>query len=1420
MNRNKNLSPKTVISFVGLVSTIFLSFMLSTSLAQSPTTDNIRLPPRYERSPETQSVSPPTVESITDSYSEPAIWQQTRQTGQELVLKQSLNWQSQTEAPLIGDIITYTVIITNESHNRLTDMTIFDVLPRDALDTTTISCDGCQKITETVQQASDIFNPKKITVITATRQLRWNIPALSTQEAKTLTFSGRLVCKKDGDIIENNVFVGYTKNGEKLTVGNSKLNTIFAGQPSLGQFNMIGPTWCSTGAGFGLDADWGDFDFDGDLDLALATKAGTFVYRIEQGKLVEYWQDDRLATGVRWIEAIPGNGVLELLTVGTKVAAANANAGQGVNYLYQPSGTGFTEINRFFSDTPIWRVDTADYDGDGDLDLAATNFNVSRDSCAVRLYGNQGGGMFVNAGCPFPRAIGDENSYTEYPVWGDFDNDGDPDLAVTGSRIAIIRNNNHRLSAADTILLKDDKFIYGYDAAWGDYNQDGLLDLAAADFSNNVRIYPNQNGSLSAGTYITIPKIISAVAVDWADLDQDGALELIVASDAAGGVLYIYDYKNTVEAESSGYYTCAVEDGPNCFYRLAAYNLSNGAVLAAKSADADNDGDIDVVVVNNNSNLLFSNFGLLLDRELTYDFSKPASQNYKASANSVAWGDIDFDGDLDLLYGASSDIENGALGSALIEQKTTSGQSIGRQSNFRIKAEFPSLGPRDVAFGDVNNDGRLDLALSDRNQIDIYSADDTTTQLISLQSTNTNSLAWGDYNDDGNLDLLVGRNGTNAIYRGTGSGLETTPVWQSDTRYDSRSVAWGDFNRDRYLDFAVGNFDGPTQVYCNNQDDTLKNRFTLAWEHKRFGQGTTSVAWADFDMDGDIDLAVGNAVTNDLLIENPVCNDNNCPTSLPFQPNDVSCSDRISFTPTALPELEKIQLREVNLAWGDMDNDGDFDLAVGNYITQGVSFIPEYSSYGFPDFLYTINIDKNNLQLFDKNWIPSPNLNLLPFNPTWRDTTHVALGDYDQDGDLDLAISSEDKKNGIYENYYNNRARLLANNPPSVYIPRPGKTADGYFYSVGNDLLSGATNPTVTIRYVVNDPDRIVDDNGKVIAVGDGIVNTLFEYSVNGGSQWLPATPATTPTTAIPPNLLGQNLFFLWDAQADQAISDQAKFRITILPAPGPVSANDSASKYQIGTSHRGNLRAVSPPFRVRGLTCVWPQNPQLLQILEQGSTVPIQAAQVKLSGPVKFMGAVDKGSRDVTFLWEFSDGITKTGQIVQRSEPFTRNNREPIKLSVTSAACPIAKTVQAVNYLRVGTGQPDTHLPLLQRGRTSTQAGRSGTTEVAAPRATIPPPLTALPQIMGLSGEVNQAGTHLSWSPSAAGTVNVEGYHVYRLAQGQTAMFEQIATLPLAATGYTDSATQCGQMYYVTTFGEGRESDASLNSYFSPPCE
>lgn len=320
--------------------------------------------------------------------------------------------------------------------------------------------------------------------------------------------------------------------------------------------------------------------------------------------------------------------------------------------------------------------DWGDYDNDGDLDLVLTG-GLDSGNAALFLYRNEGGALLpVESGIP--------GVYDGCVDWGDFDNDGDLDLLVTGDhRVAsltqpitrIYRNSNGIFSdlAAGLPDLQSSR------GAWGDFDKDGDLDLfvtGAASSSAISRIYRN-DGETFTDVAAGLPGTLDGQG-SWADVDNDGDLDLLLTGGWSAALARLYRNTNGSFSDS-GAGLSAVTHGRSSW------------------GDFDNDGDLDLLLTGMLSNVPSSR----VYRNTGGVFTDMVAGLLGVANNPSAWGDVDNDGDLDILltgYRSGGNI-------ARIYRNTGGVFSL-------EAATLPGGQSGSASWADVDNDGDLDVLLA------------------------------------------------------------------------------------------------------------------------------------------------------------------------------------------------------------------------------------------------------------------------------------------------------------------------------------------------------------------------------------------------------------------------------------------------------------------------------------------------------------------------------------------------------------------------------------------------------------------------------------------------------------------------------------------------------------------------------------
>jgi hypothetical protein len=691
---------------------------------------------------------------------------------------------------------------------------------------------------------------------------------------------------------------------------------------------------------------WGDYDADGDLDLAVGNSAVTSGPLRDRPEPLQIYTNgpDGLSDlpavtlsnssrvrSVAWGD-YDGDGWLDLAVA---VDGVPTPPEPGLR-LYRNTGAGFADVPALAlaNSAKFVKAAWADADGDGDLDLAAAGL-VGQSQLFINCTRS-------NAGCGAPVAFGDAQSLplglldARDLAWGDLDGDRDPDLVVAsdGPDSWVLLNtcaqngqfpsptcsaNGVGFAAAQVLPTSPAQATGGALAvALADQNGDGSLDVALGrEVGSNLLLLNDGSGSFAAADWQ--PPQVSTAAVAWGDVNGDGRPDLAIANRSEP----IQLYRN----ENSVLRTTAVPGD------VAVVNSDEDSAGVAWG-DVDRDGDLDLAVANTGApsrlylNCTLTNGGAPC--AAAAPVLRPAAwQTPAAAAVAVAWGDADRDGDLDLA------VANEDTGFTLIYRGCAVGPDAGCAGSplstvAAARLATPSVSS--IAWGDLENDGDLDLAVGSNGAASVVhvnclaappaagcSSDALrfANTAVRLEAGTAGAVAWGDYDQDGDLDLLLANiNQPSRLFRNDSGRLTPDEGWTPDASSAS-AAAWGDYDRDGDLDLALGNYGGPSQIYRNNLDSaTGARRLVLDIDWVPAPARTTALAWADADGDGDLDLALGND-RGDA---------GSSPSLLYLNDGEGDLTLAASLDSDAVQDL----------AWGDLDNDGLPDLAVGG-TTQGQS---------------------------------------------------------------------------------------------------------------------------------------------------------------------------------------------------------------------------------------------------------------------------------------------------------------------------------------------------------------------------------------------------------------------------------------------------------------------------------------------------
>ncbi len=381
--------------------------------------------------------------------------------------------------------------------------------------------------------------------------------------------------------------------------------------------------------------------------------------------------------------------------------------------------------------------------------------------------------------------------------------------------------------------------------------------------SNQLGVVYSERRSVSLPlffeTFVTGPKPAAGASPGCLDFNNDGKLDLLFARDLSRpSQTQVFEpgiWKNT----GSG------------FVPLTQPGIPGVDRGQASPGDADNDGRLDFLING------FTESGRISQLWFNTGVDNPAFERVDlrgipgAGLGAVTWGDYDNDGRLDFLLTGSRD--NPGIG----QLWRNSGSAFVNVTASTLPG-FPAIADGSVAWGDYDRDGWLDILISGslgsgagttqiwRNTGSGFARlpESATPGLAQLRGS---SVAWGDYDNDGRLDFLIGGETTEGqrltqIWHNTGNGFSnvTGTLAAAIPGIFRGTAAWADHDNDGRLDILLvrqnlGHADRP-QLW-RNTGSGFENISDAAFPNSnlRYNSGT----WGDMDNDGRLDLILGAA---------------------------------------------------------------------------------------------------------------------------------------------------------------------------------------------------------------------------------------------------------------------------------------------------------------------------------------------------------------------------------------------------------------------------------------------------------------------------------------------------------------------------------------------------------------------------------
>eukprot|EP00913_Durusdinium_trenchii_P005676 g5294.t1 len=649
-------------------------------------------------------------------------------------------------------------------------------------------------------------------------------------------------------------------------------------------------------------------------------------------------------------------------------------------------------------------IAAADFDRDGDLDLTSADYTPNN---MLYLFENNSRGKFKKH-----IIQKDDPKRLERHMVGDVDGDGDLDVVIVKNlygHLLWFENSGKPMNGKlwkRHVITTD--LPGAYDVALADFDKDGDLDVAASSWKPGSQFAWFENDGTPANglwkKHMIEDKVAETRTMRTADFDGDGDIDLLGTGRAANQVIW---YENT-------------RAGGKVVWKKHLIDAKSKCPAHGNPVDMDGDGDIDVVMAlgfyyrpgsddptasvrrEDNQVVWYENNG------------SPAKGNWKKhvigpefdDAFEAVAGDLDGDGDIDV---AATSWRNPGR----VVWYENHGDPKGKWTRHMLKNNWRSA--NQVIIADLNGDGRPDIAASqfrdaskalgfsgggqvsfvDYNSdgwVDIHAGklyrNEKGKRFVVVKNAPGGAGIWGDFDNDGHPDFFT-YSGKGALFRNLGDEtFERIPFPELPT-VNSLGAVWVDINNDGLLDLYVGGYEiwtkrvHPDAIFLNHGKGVFKEHWRSPAGNNYSARGVTA---ADFDEDGAIDVYVSN---------------------YRLQPNFLWKNDgRGKFTEVGAKSKSAgnkgpvigytggirygLHGHTIGSCFGDLDNDGHLDLFVGNFAhPRAHQDRPQFLRNRGPAGGFVFEDKSKDAGLAFQESFASP-----------------ALGDYDNDGDLDLFFTT------------------------------------------------------------------------------------------------------------------------------------------------------------------------------------------------------------------------------------------------------------------------------------------------------------------------------------------------------------------------------------------------------------------------------
>lgn len=605
-------------------------------------------------------------------------------------------------------------------------------------------------------------------------------------------------------------------------------------------------------------------------------------------------------------------------------------------------------------------AESADLNNDNLPDVIVANTGTNYNGNTVSVYLNQGGGNF--------------GPFTSYAVGGgpigivsdDFNNDGFNDLAVAnyggfdqGNTISVLLNNGNGTFAPQSVFPAG---VAPYRLEAAKINGDNFIDIVVANENYHLNVLINSGtGTFTNRTELTYSGSGNDVwpSVWLADIDNDTDKDIMYACVASGPSVALYRNNNgnfgpfetinldilgsvvtdietsdlngdgwqdivgtSTSARSSDGYMVALSNGSGGF-QTAFKNSAGQNTVDVMLGDADNDGKTDILTADSFSRMItiHKNTGGGVF------YSPVLYQTSSSFAASIDAADIDGDNDLDVVTSASGRTATGVPVKVL---KNNGDGSFASAISYSIRS-----GGVQAKFRDLNGDNKPDLLFATAINSPPYdfhfainNGDGT---FGAVQTKPVNACGWydidgADIDNDGDVDVLITEwlgcvgipeSGQRLfISMNDGNANFSNPAVKIIGPQPA-PIAIADFNRDGNKDLAIGTSGAIMNILFGTGAGSFNDPIPNSIGDQG---GATDITVADFNSDGKLDIASSNFFETTWM-------------SVLYGNSDGTFQPAQSLPSAYSPDLLNVS----GITSGDLDNDGDKDIMVGNNASNCIS---------------------------------------------------------------------------------------------------------------------------------------------------------------------------------------------------------------------------------------------------------------------------------------------------------------------------------------------------------------------------------------------------------------------------------------------------------------------------------------------------